>query len=176
MNYYETRYTLDEDFKKLLLDQAANYTRFKKYISKNGDQQDLFVASTKGKEVYESCEINYLKSLINPKFNLTTAVFLKILPGTSTGIHIDESPYRITSLAWALSPTVLDFAPIKYYRDDGVTLNEIKYYSDFGILLNNKKYHAVNNNDYIRISVQLSFTNTIEELAMADMQNELFVK
>lgn len=175
MNFYETKYKLNSKIKETLLQQAIS-TNFKQFMSQNGTQTDLFVASTKGKQIVETNETRFLRSIINPKFDLTTVVFLKLMPNDTAEIHIDESPYRVTSLAWALSPEIDKFAPITYYKDDWNTVNEIKYYNDLGILLNNKTIHSVHNNNYVRISVQLSFTNSIEELALADLNDKLFVK
>jgi hypothetical protein len=175
MNYYETKYRLNGELKRNLLDLTSQ-TNFKQFVGLSGKRTDLYVASTMGEQIFETKETKYLRSIINPRFNLTTVVFLKLMPGDSTGVHIDESPHRVTSLAWLLSPKADSFAPIIYYKEDSSHINEIKYYNDYGILLNNKTSHSVNNNEHTRISVQLSFTNRIEELAMADLNNELFVK
>ena len=178
MNTYECNYILDLEIKKKLLSQAQNQTKFRKYLTDNGTITELDVASNwENSGIISTNEVNYIQSLINNKFKINAVVFLKFLPNAFIFPHVDDSLSRTSCITWALSPEIENFSPVKYYNSYNENdLNEIKYYSEKPLILNTRNIHSMKNNNFERISVQLCLSNTIEELALADLKNELFIK
>lgn len=175
MNTYETSYKLDDTLKFELLSQAKNHTQYNLYTTFKNTQTDLLFATDVTKEIKPSEATNYLKSIINPNLKLNGIAFIKFLPNTSIFPHCDDHDLRTTCLTWALSPDLDLFAPVIYHYTEE-KISEIKYYNECGLMLNTKNMHSVVNNNFERISVQLCFSNTIEELVLADFENKLFVK
>jgi hypothetical protein len=175
MNTYQTSYKLDNSLKAELLLQAKEHTEFNLYTTYKNTKTDLHFATDVTKEIKPSDATNYLKSIVNPDLKLNGVAFIKFLPNKSIFPHCDDVDLRTSCLTWALSPKIDFFAPVIYHYSEN-KVSEIKYYNECGLILNTKKMHSVVNNEFERISVQLCFSNPIEELVLADLRNNLFIK
>jgi hypothetical protein len=175
MNTYRTSYKLDDSLKNDLLLQAREHTEFNLYTTYKNTKTDLHFATDVTKEIKPSDATNYLKSIVNPSLELNGIAFLKFLPNKSIFPHCDDHDLRTSCLTWALSPDIDNFAPVIYHYTEN-KISEITYYNNCGLILNTKNMHSVVNNEFERISVQLCFSNSIQELALADLKNNLFVQ
>jgi hypothetical protein len=181
MNYFNLKENIIDDKTWQVVLERESFAKYKTYITDNGTTTKLQAASAYPSENSKHDPLdpfNIILDKFNPKLVLNKEKFLAFIKfdaGCGIFPHTDDSLKRSTIFSWAVNLDSKYFEPILFHDlKDKSKIIDKGYYKKEGIVFNTQKVHSVEQSDRARISFQICFSNTIEEIYTLYTNGELF--
>jgi len=174
MNIYRINYQLNDIIFNDLKNLAINLS-YQNYTTLKGTKISLQYSNCLDSANNRFSVVKQIEELINPRLDITMAVFIKFPAYSNIEPHIDDNIQRSSCVTWALHPDLQNFAPVNFH-DINKEIVETVFYDKFPIILNTRAIHSVQNNNFDRYTFQLCFSNSIDELANFNKDHKIFIK
>lgn len=174
MNCFELLNFKDQPGLTNELIHIANSVSYHTYITDKGTRVPLQYCSVPKTPHISNPHIVKLLNRFNKSLVVSTVLFIKFDRHEGIPPHVDDNLNRSSCVTWALSPEISQFAPVLFYKELGGPVSDTVFYTTNPLLLNTRVVHAVENNNYDRISFQVCFSNPIEELYELYTNNQFF--